>query len=200
MDIIETIREYGEVFYVITFVLTFFEGETFVIFAGLAAEQGILRLDVLIACAWLGSFCGDQLYFAIGRRWGHRVVERFPRIKPSVNRAMAWLSRYNTWFILSFRFVYVVRNVSSFAMGMSTLSWPRFLVLNFIAAGLWATSFAGAGYLFGKAIESALGDAARGFGLVMLALFMVAIWLTLRVERRRRAARASTIATPRSAE
>ncbi len=185
MDIAETIREYGDWFYVVTFVWTFLEGETFVLFAGLAARQGVLRLDLLIAVAWLGSFAGDQVYFWIGRRWGHALLRRFPRWSPGVNAALDLLRRYSTWFILSFRFIYGVRNFSSFAMGTSGLSWPRFLILNFIAAGVWATTFAGVGYIVGATFEHLLGDLALGFGLVMLAIFATVILVIARSQRRR---------------
>ena len=185
MDIAEYIRGYGEWFYVVTFVWTFLEGETFVLFAGLGARQGILRLDLLILTAWLGSFCGDQLYFWIGRRWGHALLRRFPRWAPGVHAALDMLRRYNTWFILSFRFIYGVRNFSSFAMGTSGLSWPRFLVLNFIAAGIWAVTFAGVGYIVGATFEHLLGDLALGFGLVMLAIFVTVITLIARAQKRR---------------
>jgi hypothetical protein len=37
MDFVQLIRDYGPVFYVITFVWTFLEGETFVLFAATAA-------------------------------------------------------------------------------------------------------------------------------------------------------------------
>jgi membrane protein DedA with SNARE-associated domain len=185
MGIADTIREYGEWFYVITFVWTFLEGETFVLFAGLGARQGILRLDLLITFAWLGSFCGDQLYFWIGRRWGHALLRRCPRWSPGVHAALDLLRRYNTWFILSFRFIYGVRNFSSFAMGTSGLPWPRFLVLNFIAAGVWAVTFAGTGYIVGATFEHLLGDLALAFGVVMLAIFVAVITLIARAQKRR---------------
>jgi membrane protein DedA with SNARE-associated domain len=41
----------------------FFEGETILILAGLAAHQGYLSLPEVIAAACLGSFCGEQLFF-----------------------------------------------------------------------------------------------------------------------------------------
>jgi len=185
MDIAEIIREYGDWFYVVTFVWTFLEGETFVLFAGFAARQDLLRLDHLIVIAWLGSFAGDQFYFWIGRRWGQSLLRRFPRWSPGVHAALDLLRRYDTWFILSFRFIYGVRNFSSFAMGSSGLSWPRFLVLNFIAAGIWAVTFAGAGYLVGATFEHLLGDLALGFGLVMLTIFAGAITLIVRAQKRR---------------
>jgi membrane protein DedA with SNARE-associated domain len=184
MDIAELIADYGDWFYVVTFVWTFLEGETFVLFAGLAARQDIIRLDLLILFAWLGSFCGDQVYFWVGRRWGNALLQRYPRWTPGVHAALGLLRRYNTWFILSFRFVYGVRNFSSFAMGTSGLAWPRFCILNFIAAGIWAVTFAGVGYFVGATFEHLLGDLALVFGLVMLGIFAAVITMITRSKRR----------------
>lgn len=181
----DQIREYGDLYYLVVFVWTFLEGETFVIFSGAAAREGMLDLPTLIASAWIGSFCGDQLYFLIGRRYGDRLLKRFPRWKGGVDKALSLLARYNTGFILTFRFIYGVRNVSSFAMGMSPIEWSRFACLNFIAAGLWSVAFAGTGYLAGAALQHVLGGVATGLGIVMLGLFLFALWALLRFNRRR---------------
>ena len=101
---------------------------------------------------------------------------------------MRWLERYNTGFILSFRFIYGVRNISSFAMGMSAIRWQRFLALNFLAAGVWAMSFVAAGYFLGHAFRAGLGHLVRSFSLVMLAAFVAfasAVWLAHRLQCRR---------------
>ncbi len=190
--LVEWIKEYGEFYYVIVFVWTFLEGETFVIFSAVAAREGLLDIYLLIACAWTGSFMGDQLYFFIGRRYGARILKRFPKWKPGVDKALSLLARYSTGFILSFRFIYGVRNVSSFSIGMSELSWPRFAALNFVAAGLWAVSFAGGGYLAGAALQHLLGPLATGVGLGLLAtLIVVTLGLALAKRFRRGAGEAA---------
>jgi membrane protein DedA with SNARE-associated domain len=188
-DIRNMVVQHGHWFYLMTFVWTFVEGETFVIFAATFAAQGLLDPLLLLICAWLGSFSGDQLYFYIGRRFGGKLLHRFPRWRPGVDTALAFLRRYSTGFILSFRFTYGVRNFSSFAMGMSGLLWRRFFALNFVAAGMWATTFVGAGYLLGNIFGAALRRMADSFGLVMLGIFVLvaAVVLTLhRIQRRRR--------------
>ena len=185
MDLMDTIAEYGRWFYLVTLVWTFLEGETFVLFAGLAAKRGLLRLDLLVLCAWTGSFLGDQLYFAIGRLYGTRLLARFPRWRPGVAKALGWLERYDAAFVLSYRFIYGIRNFSSFALGLSGMSWRRFLGLNFIAAGIWAVAFSAAGYLAGAAFEKVLGDLHFGVGLGLLALFVAIVWISLWVRRRR---------------
>ncbi len=69
---------------------------------------------------------------------------------------------------------------------MSGLGWPRFLVLNLIAALLWATSFAGSGYLFGKASAAMLGDMATNVGIGLLVVFLVVGWVLIRLQRRQK--------------
>ena len=173
--ILDLVREYGGLYYAIVFAWTFLEGENFVIFSGVAARQGALDLPTLGACAWAGGFLGDQLYFAVGRRWGRSLLGRFPRLAPGVGRVLGLVRRHSTAFALTFRFAYGVRNVSSFACGMSDIPWIRFAALNFLGAGIWAVAFAGGGYLAGAAFQHLVGDAARGVGLAMLALFAAAI-------------------------
>ncbi|HYM32966.1 MAG TPA: DedA family protein [Candidatus Cybelea sp.] len=185
-DVLDLIGRYGPWFYPLTVIWTFLEGETFLIFAGYAASLGLLDFSILVACAWAGSFAGDQLWFILGRRYGQHLLQRFPRWIGGIETALMLARKYNTAFILSFRFIYGIRNVSSFALGMSGLKWLRYLVLNLIAAGLWAITFAGAGHLFGQASQAVLGNAARNFSLLMLAVFICVAWFVVMLHRRHR--------------
>ena len=189
MDINQLIANNGACFYVIAFVWTFLEGETVILFAGFAAAQGLVDPLLLLTAAWLGSFSGDQCYFWLGRRFEVPLLDRFPRWRHGVDVALHWLERYDAGFILSFRFIYGVRNFSSFALGLSAVRWDRFMRLNFLAAGLWAASFVAVGFFLGHAFRAVLGDIARSFGLVMLAVFVavaLGMWLLHRTHRRRR--------------
>jgi membrane protein DedA with SNARE-associated domain len=187
MDINQLIAHHGACFYFVAFVWTFLEGETFLLFAAFAAAHGLLDPWLLLIAAWLGSFAGDQFYFWLARHFGVTLLDRFPRWRHRVDAPLQWLERYDAGFILSFRFIYGIRNFSSFAMGLSAVRWKRFLCLNFTAAGLWAVSFVGAGYFLGHAFHAVLGDLARSFSLVMLGVFVaigVGVWLLHRLQRR----------------
>jgi membrane protein DedA with SNARE-associated domain len=198
VDFQSVLVEYRDLVYPIIFIWAFLEGETFVIFAGIAAHQGYLSWWGLFLSAWFGSFAGDQCYFWIGRRYGDRLLLKFPRWEPPVRTALSMLERYNTWFILSFRFIYGVRNVASFAMGASGVHWVRFFFLNLLAACLWALSFSGAGYLFGEAFEAVLGDMVQAFGLVMLGVFAFLVLLVGYFHRRHMRARFMAKAVPQA--
>ncbi len=79
-EILTHIKDYGLWFYPITFIWTALEGESFVIFAGLAAQKGLLNILPLFLSAWSGSFFGDQVVFWIGRQYGTKVLKRMPRL------------------------------------------------------------------------------------------------------------------------
>lgn len=178
--------EWGILVYAGAAAWAFFEGETFVLLAAAAGRAACLVNPwVLIACIWLGSFAGDQVWFLLGRRYGSRAVRRFPGAPKRIATALHFLEHHGTLFVLTFRFAYGIRNVASAACGMAGMDHVRFALLNFIAAGIWATSFVAAGW-FLAAWLGARG-VAWAFGLAGLAFILGLIW---KFQRRRRAATA----------
>lgn len=149
------IGQYGVV---AVFLGTFLEGETIVVVAGFLSHQGLLNPYAVGLAAFAGSFLGDQLWFYLGRRHAaHPFVARVARSK-LVQKVLAAIEDHPNKFILSFRFIYGIRTVSPVAIGMSKIPARKFLLLNAIAAALWAVVFTALGYVFGQAIESILGD------------------------------------------
>ncbi len=174
----QLIHQYGDLVYLIVFIWTALEGETFVIIMGLAAQKGVINVWLLFVSAFLGSMCGDQVFFFLGRKYGTRILEHMPKLKPGVERALGWLEKYAIVFILSYRFMYGLRNVSGVAVGLSHLPWKKFTIWNAVAAFVWAASFVGFGYLYGSAIdrlhrkdEVAVEASVNDIMLSMLALF-----------------------------
>jgi membrane protein DedA with SNARE-associated domain len=140
-------------------VATFLEGETILLMAGLAAHQGYLSLSWTMAAAWVGSVAGDQLYFWIGREWGQSWLKNRPAWRARLEKVDRLLRRRPALFVLGFRFLYGLRTVSPFAIGMSSTPFYEFLALNALGGALWAAVVAGLGYSFGGAIDALLGRA-----------------------------------------
>lgn len=156
----------------------------FALFAGYAAHAGALNFGVLLAVCWLGSFTGDVIRFWIGRRFGIGWLGRFPRLERAIRIAIHLANRHHVWMILFHRYPNGIRSVAGFAYGMSQLPWSTFLVLNFIAAGLWSCTIVSAGYAFGRVSEKVMTDASSGLGLAMLLAFLGLSWLlSKRLER-----------------
>jgi len=170
---------------------TFFEGETIVLIAGYLANRGYLALEWVIFFAFLGSWMGDTLYFFIGRRWGNKLLARRPAWRPAADRAFDMLHRYDAAFILTFRFLYGLRTVSPFVIGMSKVPTARFVLLNMIASAIWASAFSTGGYLLGTMLEAMIAKVERIEVYVLGALVVLGIlsWLVhIQIMRRRQRA------------
>ena len=68
---------------------------------------------------------------------------------------------------------------------MNGISHPRFAALNFIAAFVWATMFAGGGYLLGVTLENFLGKLHGMILLVILGIIVFFSTLSIIINRLR---------------
>jgi membrane protein DedA with SNARE-associated domain len=155
MDFAKLVADHG---YVITFLGSLIEGETVLTLAGLAAHWGYLHLSLLIALATLGSFIGDQIYFLIGRRYGKRLIARFPRFKPAIRRVDVLVVRYAGVAVIAVRFLYGLRTVGPIAIGASRMPWRIFAMFNAAGAIVWSTVWLMGGYLIGEMVHLLIGD------------------------------------------
>jgi membrane protein DedA with SNARE-associated domain len=185
MDLASLIQTYG---YGIVLLGTLLEGETVLVLAGFAAHQGYLQLPWVIVAATVGGFLGDQCCFLLGQRFGDRFCRRFPTLEPGITRVTQLLDRHNRLVILSIRFFYGLRTVGPMAIGMSTVPWQRFLVLNLLGAILWGTAFASLGYTFGNLVEVLLGRVQEAEKWIFSAILLVGTTVTFLHGWRRRSA------------
>lgn len=149
------IATYG---YSIIAIGTFFEGETILLVAAFLAHQKYLNLYIVILAAFAGSFTGDQLYYFIGRSKSSFIRNKFRRSQKRIERFQILLKKYDIYIILAFRFIYGLRTIAPFAIGMSGVSVLKFFILNLISAVLWAISIGLLGFYFGHTVEIIIGD------------------------------------------
>jgi membrane protein DedA with SNARE-associated domain len=186
MPIDQWVQDYG---YFAILIGTFLEGETILILGGLAAQLGHLELPWVMLCAFIGSFCGDQLYFYIGRYYGPRIIAKRLSWRVNAEKVYKHLRRHKNVLILTFRFYYGVRNVTPFAIGASQVSPIRFFILNFIGAVIWAIALGFLGYFFGEAIKLFITDIKhyQWYLLGGLLLAGMTVWSVMRLRDRKRA-------------
>jgi membrane protein DedA with SNARE-associated domain len=144
--------------YLAVLVGTFIEGETILVLGGFAAARGYLGLPWVILAAFIGSLCGDQLFFFLGRWHGKAILSKRPTWKSRVNKAQKLLERFRIPLILAFRFLYGLRTVAPFVIGMSSVPTVEFIFLNAAGALVWAAAVGTGGYLFGSALEILIGN------------------------------------------
>ncbi len=177
------INTYG---YAAILIGTFFEGETVLVLGGAAARLSYLELQWVIICAFIGTFVGDNLFFILGRFKGQKIITRWPTWHERADNVMVMLEKRRVLVILGFRFVYGIRTVTPFVLGMSRVPIAEFMLLNAISAVVWACLFGAMGYLFGTSLEIILGDI-RNYEVVILSAILfvgVLLWLIKAVRRK----------------
>ena len=142
--------------YVAVFLGSLVEGESVIFVAGFLAHEGYLSLHMIILVSFVGTFFADQALYFVGRRYGNSIIDKYPSIKPKADKAFLLLRRYDTLFILSFRFIYGIRIISPVIIGSSGVGIKRFLILNFIAAIIWSVGSCVAAYYFAHLIMDQL--------------------------------------------
>jgi membrane protein DedA with SNARE-associated domain len=184
--------------YWLAFVGALLEGETMLALAGLAANQGYLAVPALIVVGAAGGLLGDQILFAIGRRFGARVLGPFPRIARRAGRATRLIERYPRFSVIAVRFIYGLRIIGPIAIGMSRIGRFQFAALNAFGAAIWSACWVGAGYVAGSAVEASVGNLKHVEHIVMAIALAVAIVATivLRLWRRREPAETPQLPQP----
>jgi membrane protein DedA with SNARE-associated domain len=178
------VAQYG---YPAALVGALFEGETVLVLAGLFAHRGILDLPLLIVLGALGGSMGDIAYFALGRRYGATLLERFPKFAPGAARVHALIERFPDLAVFGIRFLYGLRTVGPAVIGASAVSWPRFLLLNAVGALVWSTCWVGAGYVLGGAAQRLLGKVMHieREGLIVAVVVAIIATVLLHIRRHR---------------
>ncbi len=146
----QLLPQYG---YLAVFVGSILEGETVLVIAGYAANQGYLSFPIVVMLAFCGGTMGDQIYFFLGRYYGTPLFSRFPSLSVRAQPVNYLIQRYHASLIIGVRFMYGLRIVGPILIGMSDVSALRFILFNLLGAAVWAILITGAGFLFGYSLQ-----------------------------------------------
>ena len=138
-------------------ILPVLPSETVIIALGVAtAGSADPRIALLVACAALGAFLGDNLSYLLGRRFGPRVERRFFRSEKGARRR-SWaersLERYGMPLIVVCRFVPGGRTAVTLCCGIVGYERRRFVIATAASGVIWAAYSFFLGRLGGQAFE-----------------------------------------------
>jgi membrane protein DedA with SNARE-associated domain len=152
---------------------TALEGEMILVIAGFLAHRGYLALPYVIFAAFIGTFAGDQFYFHLGRKSGAALLEHRPQWQAKAARARTLFERHRIPIVLGFRFLYGLRTITPFVIGMSGFSVRLFLLINVISAVIWAVLISCLGYGFGEFLSVLLKDVKHWERWIILGILVI---------------------------
>jgi membrane protein DedA with SNARE-associated domain len=152
--------------------------------AAVLASQGKLNIFAVLIVAALGAEAGGLAGYAIGERWGRKLMERPGRWQERRHQAVAKAEAvYAKWGRLAVFFT------STMISGMLRMKYSQFVVWNFIVGAVYVLSIGPAAYGAGKISASEQDAGSLGALVAGLAIAAGFVTLAARYYRRRRARR-----------
>ena len=162
------------------------EGESIILTASALAAMKKLNIITVALITFMGTCIADQMIFFLGRFLGprllHIVSHRFPSTQVHITRALSFLKRHETAYIMTFRFIYGIRIISPFIIGSQDIAFKRFFVLNVISGLVWTLISCSAGFYLGKWINDRFGEANIAyviFGVLVIVFFV--LWVIKKI-------------------
>jgi membrane protein DedA with SNARE-associated domain len=166
-----------------------FPADTVVAFGSFIAARGQGSVVGVFLATWIGNIAGAALMYALGRRYGARLLRgRLLRAGPDAEaRVDAMYRRHGLWALALSRFIPGVRAIVPPFAGALRLSPVRALAAMAVASAIWYGAITILAYRLGSSWEALRDTVARAglwaaIGASAIAAVGVAIWL---VQRRR---------------
>lgn len=150
-------------------------GEAALIAAGISAAHGHLDLALVVAVAWAGACVGGTAGWIVGVKGGRGLLTAPGPLHhlrlALIARGDRFYERYGPVAVLF---------TPSWIAGIHDMRWSRFLPANAVAALGWALSVGLGAYLVGPSITDIVADAGLAGGILVGALFVLALGLVAR--------------------
>jgi membrane protein DedA with SNARE-associated domain len=157
--------------------------------AAFLAAQGHLNLLGVIAAGTFGSYAGAVITYWISLVVGRPLIVRYGRwffISPAkLERAEAWLARYETGGVFFARLLPVIRHLISIPAGVVRMPFAKFSGATIVGSAIWCTILAFLGQRAFRVAPNLLADPegllhfikSQSLGIVLVVLIFAALYL-----------------------
>lgn len=133
-------------------------GEAVLVAAALYAGTGGLNIWLVGIVATASSIAGSCVGYWIGANGGRPLAERYGKyvlLTPTrLRRVEAFFNRRGGWVVVFGRFVDGLRQFMSIVVGLSEMTFRRFVIFTSVGAVIWCAAWAAVGYVAGDHVET----------------------------------------------
>ena len=159
-------------------------GETALLIGSVLAGSGHLTWEGVAVAGWAGAVLGDNVGYAVGRRFGRRLV-RAPLLErvyspQRLAQAEGFFDRHGWTAVFFGRFVALLRIFAGPLAGMHQMPWGKFVIANATGAAVWVGAVVIVGLLLGSNLELATTLLQRsgyaGLAIIVVVIVTVILW------------------------
>ena len=173
---LDLIQQYGLLVYLLLFGYCALKSGWLPLFAGYAAHTGALDVGYVALAAFMGGYLGDELRFVLARTYGTTWLEKPNRLGRLFKRATELANRYGTAYIFLYRYPKGLRTIGALPIGLTSISWRRFSLLNACSVLVWVVVLVGGGFTFGATFDSLGVENLTALSILFLCVFLLTLY------------------------
>jgi membrane protein DedA with SNARE-associated domain len=162
-------------------------GETALVAAAVLASQGKLQIWLVILIGITSAIVGDNIGYALGRRFGREVLEApgpfFMRRLLIIRYGDRFFEKHGGKAVFLARWVALVRVAAAWLAGINRMPLRYFFFWNAFGAITWGITYGLVGYFLGKSATRVLSEVGIA-GAVLLVVMLIAGYVLLRRRER----------------
>lgn len=180
-SILELIQRHGALVYAILFAYTALKSGWLPLFAGYAAFAGALNVWAVALVCLAGGYLGDELRFHVARKYGVRWIHNKGRLQALFIHASELASRYGLRYIFFYRYPKGLRTIGALPIGLTSMPWSVFTLMNASSAVIWVTLLVGGGFTYGATFEAIGMQNLTALSLLLLGIFLISLYRVWRL-------------------
>lgn len=182
VHLIEIVNNYGNLTYLILFLIVFCEtglvvtpflpGDSLFFAAGAICASSDLNIWITMAVCLVAAIVGNTVNYSIGRYLGPKMYQTNSRWikKEYLDKTHAFYEKHGAKAIVLCRFLPIFRTFVPFVAGIAGMNAFVHFIYNVIGAVLWVGLFVMGGYLFGN-----IPAVKNNFSLVIIIILVVTV-------------------------
>ena len=175
------IQDHQQLVYSLIFTYCVSKASILPVFVGVFVVSESLLLGPSMIAMISGSVAGDLLRFWLGRKYGDAIVRKMPdALSKWMGKTLRLFEHYGVAYILLCRYPNTIRSISVFPVGMSSMSFMRFLPLSIASILIWIGVYFALGYVLGEGMSELLERNLTLLSPVLLIVFLGLGWFGLK--------------------
>ena len=175
------VQEYQQFIYILIFTYCVSKASILPVFAGMLVAAESLVAGPALGAMIAGGFIGDMLRFVLARKYGDALVAKMPdALAMWMRKTLRLFEHYGIAYILLCRYPHGVRSFGVFPVGMSSMSFIRFLPLSITSVVLWTGLYFSLGYSVGEGMSELIEHNLAILSPMLLLVFITIGWFALR--------------------
>jgi len=148
-DTFSNLATYG---YIGLFLYSLGGGFIALIAGGVLSYMGKMDLTLVLLVAFLANGLGGVLLFYMARYQKSVMMEGLRKHRRKLALAHIMMKKYGSWIILIQKFIYGIKTLVPIAIGLTKYDFKKFVILNFLSAGVWTLVIGFGSYYSGNAL------------------------------------------------